>query len=66
MELAGTTEDPQAIRDNIDEAISEVDDQYKVSQFPDSITEEGHLTGEVQATYIQDGEYTPLEVPQKE
>ena len=66
MELAGTTEDPQAIRDNIDEAISEVDDQYKVAQFPDGFTEEGHLTGEVEATYIQDGEYTPLEVSQRE
>ncbi len=66
MELAGTTEDPQAIRDNIDEAISEVEDQYKVAQFPDGFTEEGHLTGEVEATYIQDGEYTPLEVSQRE
>ncbi|MDN5697109.1 MAG: ABC transporter substrate-binding protein, partial [Rubrobacter sp.] len=66
MELAGTTEDPQAIRENIDEAISEVDDQYKIAQFPESFTEEGHLSGEVQATYIEDGEYTPLEVSQRE
>lgn len=66
MELAGTTEDPQAIRDNIDEAVSEVDDQYKVAQFPDGFTDEGHLTGEVEATYIEDGEYTPLEVSQRE
>lgn len=66
MEIAGTTEDPQAIRDSIDEAVSEVDDQYKVDEFPDSFTDRGHLTtGTIDAAYIEDGEYTPLEVPQE-
>jgi branched-chain amino acid transport system substrate-binding protein len=66
MKLAGTTEDPQEIRDNIGDAISKVDDKYKVANFPTGFTENGHLEGPVTATYIQDGKYTPLEVPQQQ
>lgn len=65
MELAGTTEDPQEIRDNIEPALAEVSDEYKVADFPEGFTENGHLEGPVTATYIEDGEYTPLEVPQR-
>jgi branched-chain amino acid transport system substrate-binding protein len=66
MKLAGTTEDPQAIRDSIEDAIPEVSDEYKVANYPEGFTEEGHLEGPVTATYIQDGEYTPLEVKQQQ
>jgi branched-chain amino acid transport system substrate-binding protein len=65
MEIAGTADDPQAIRDSIDEAIPEVDEEYKIVNFPERITEEGHLAGPVTASVVQDGEYTDLEVPQQ-
>jgi branched-chain amino acid transport system substrate-binding protein len=66
MKLAGTTEDPQAIRDSIGDAIPEVSDEYKVANYPEGFTENGHLEGPVTATYIQEEEYTPLEVPQQQ
>ncbi len=65
MKLAGTTEDPQEIRESIEPAIEEVSDEYKVANFPTSFTEDGHLEGPVTATYIQEEEYTPLEIPQQ-
>jgi hypothetical protein len=43
-----------------------VSDEYKVANYPEGFTEEGHLEGPVTATYIQDGEYTPLEVKQQQ
>lgn len=66
MEIAGTADDPQAIRDSIDEAIPEVDEKYRIVNFPERITEEGHLAGPVTATFVQDGEYTDLKVPQQQ
>lgn len=66
MELADSTDDPQAIRENIEPALAEVEDEYKVINFPDGFTEEGHLAGPVVATFVEDGEYTELEVPQEQ
>lgn len=64
MELAGTSEDPEAIRENIEPALSEVDEEYQVSNFPDGFTEEGHLAGPVLAVTLEDEEFVPVEVPQ--
>ncbi|MBA2440904.1 MAG: ABC transporter substrate-binding protein [Rubrobacter sp.] len=64
MALAGTSEDPEAIRENIEPALSEVEEEYQVANFPDGFTEEGHLAGEVLAVSLEDGEFVPVEVPQ--
>lgn len=66
MQLAGATDDPQAIRENIEPALAEVEDEYKVANFPEGFSENGHLTGPVVATFVEDGEYTELEVPQEQ
>lgn len=66
MEVAGTHEDPTAIREAIPEAAAEVDDVFRVSGFPDEVTDEGLLISDsLEGAYRDsDGnyEYFPLEI----
>ncbi|WP_166972410.1 ABC transporter substrate-binding protein [Brevibacterium atlanticum] len=66
MEVAGSTDDPEKIRESISDALPEVDDKYKVNGFPDEITDEGHLLNpNLEATYLdKDGEYTKVPIDQ--
>ena len=59
MEVAGTVEDPEAIRGALGDAMGEVDDRFRVSGFPTTITEAGHLQNEdLQIAYRNDdGDY---------
>lgn len=57
IELAGTTSDPEKIRAAIPDALSKVDDKYKVNGFPTEISDQGHLKNpELEATYLNDDE----------
>ncbi len=63
MELAGTTTDVDAIRASLAEAAR----RYPVEMRPyeyGTVTDRGHLTGDVMATYIRDGQYVELPIPQ--
>lgn len=66
MEIAGTTDDPAAIRAAMPEAVDEVDDAFRVSGFPEDVTDEGRLfSTDVEGAYRDsDGEYEtfPLDV----
>ena len=66
MEVAGTTDDPEKIREAIGEALPEVDDKYKINGFPDEITEQGHLLNpDLEATFLnEDGKYTKVPIEQ--
>lgn len=66
MELAGTTDDPEKIRESIGDALPEVDDKYKVNGFPTEITDEGHLLNpDLEATYLnKDEKYTKVPIEQ--
>lgn len=65
MEVAGTIDDPEAIRAALQEALGQVDDRFHVSGFPTTITDAGHLRNEdFEAAYRDsDGnyEYIPIE-----
>ncbi|MDN6373065.1 MAG: branched-chain amino acid ABC transporter substrate-binding protein, partial [Brevibacterium aurantiacum] len=66
MEEAGTTSDPEKIRAAIPDALSKVDDKYKVNGFPTEISDEGHLVNpELEVTYLdKDEKYTKVPVEQ--
>lgn len=66
METAGTTDDPEKIREAISEALPEVHGKYKVNGFPDEITEQGHLLNpNLEATFLnEDGKYTKVPIEQ--
>jgi branched-chain amino acid transport system substrate-binding protein len=66
MEVAGTTDDPEKIREAIPDALPEVDDKYKVNGFPEKITEQGHLLNpNLEVTYLdEDGKYTKVPIEQ--
>lgn len=68
MEVAGTIDDPQAIRDAIGDAAGQVDEQFHVSGFPTEVTDAGHLRNEdFQAAYRNtDGEYEFLPIEHAE
>lgn len=59
MEVAGTIDDPEAIRAALGEAVGQVDDRYRVSGFPTTVTDGGHLVNEDLeiAHRNSDGEY---------
>ena len=69
MEIAGTVDDPAAIREAMGEAVEEVDPQFRVAFAPDRITDNGHLVADdLQAAYrTEQGEYEvfPIEQPQE-
>lgn len=66
MEEAGTTSDPEKIRAAIPDALSKVDDKYKVNGFPTEISDEGHLVNpDLEVTYLdKDEKYTKVPVEQ--
>ncbi|MFL0576665.1 ABC transporter substrate-binding protein [Brevibacterium luteolum] len=66
MEVAGSIDDPTAIREAIPEAIGQVDDQFHVSGFPTTITDAGHLLNEeLEVAYRnKDGKYEFLQIDQ--
>ena len=69
METAGTTDDPEAIREAMGESITEVDESFRVAFAPDRITDKGHLIAEnLMASHrTKDGEYEvfPIEQPKE-
>ncbi|MCF2587825.1 ABC transporter substrate-binding protein [Brevibacterium sp. UCMA 11752] len=66
MEVAGTTSDPEKIRAAVPDALSKVDDKYKVNGFPTKITDQGHLMNpDLEVTYLDKNEkYTKVPVEQ--
>ena len=66
MELAGSTDDPEKIRGSIGDALTEVDDKYKVTGFPTEITDQGHLLNqELEVAYLdEDEKYNKVPVEQ--
>lgn len=66
MEVAGTTSDPEKIRAAVPDALSKVDDKYKVNGFPTKITDQGHLMNpDLEVTYLnEDEQYTKVPVEQ--
>ncbi|OLT43190.1 branched-chain amino acid ABC transporter substrate-binding protein [Saccharomonospora sp. CUA-673] len=66
MEIAGSIDDPHAIRGALEEALGEVDDSFHVTGFPDEITDAGHLLNtELEVAYrTPEGEYEYLPIDQ--
>ncbi|GAA1842499.1 ABC transporter substrate-binding protein [Brevibacterium marinum] len=66
MEVAGTTSEPEKIRAAIPDALSQVDDKYKVNGFPTEITGQGHLMNpELEVTHLDENEkYVKVPVDQ--
>ncbi|GFZ98694.1 ABC transporter substrate-binding protein [Nesterenkonia alkaliphila] len=66
MEIAGTHEDPAAIREAMPEAAAEVDDVFRVSGFPDEVTDEGLLISDSLEGAYRDSEgnyeYFPMDI----
>jgi branched-chain amino acid transport system substrate-binding protein len=62
MELAGTADDPNAIRAQLTEAASQLPDARKPYAY-DEVTEQGHLTGDVITAFIQNGDYVAIPIP---
>ena len=59
MELAGTTEDPMAIRAKLGQAATSLPHSKAVYNLK-SVTAQGHMDADVLAGFIQDGKYTKL------
>ncbi|TSA84448.1 ABC transporter substrate-binding protein [Deinococcus detaillensis] len=59
MELAGTTEDPMAIRAKLGQAATSLPRNKTVYSLK-SVTPQGHMDADVLAGFIQDGKYTRL------
>ena len=59
MELAGTTDDPAAIRAKLGQAATSLPRNKSVYSLK-SVTPQGHMDADVLAGFIQDGKYTKL------
>lgn len=68
MEVAGTIDDPEAIRASIEDALGQVDDRFRVSGFPTTITDAGHLQNEdLKVAYRNtDGDYEFIDIENAE
>ncbi|MCP2254518.1 amino acid/amide ABC transporter substrate-binding protein, HAAT family (TC 3.A.1.4.-) [Prauserella aidingensis] len=66
MQVAGTIDDPTAIREALPDALGQVDDRFHVSGFPTEITDAGHLrNADLEAAYrTPEGEYEYLSIDQ--
>ncbi len=66
MEVAGTSSDPEKIREAMPEAVTKVDKSFNVQAFPTKVTDGGHLINpDLQAGYLdKDGKYQKFPVPQ--
>ncbi|MEX2583144.1 MAG: ABC transporter substrate-binding protein, partial [Gemmatimonadota bacterium] len=62
MELAGSVDDPQAIRAQLTDAASRLPEDRKPYGY-DEVTAEGHLTGDVSTAFVQNGQYTEIVIP---
>jgi branched-chain amino acid transport system substrate-binding protein len=60
--LAGSADDPEAIRAMLSEAARQFPSEERPYEYG-VVTADGHMTGEVTATYIRDGEYVALPIP---
>jgi branched-chain amino acid transport system substrate-binding protein len=63
MQVAGTTTDVDAIRAALPEAARRFPADQRPYEYGE-VTERGHLTGEVTATYIENGQFIELPIPQ--
>lgn len=62
MEIAGTTDDPDAIRAAFGEAARTIDDDLRIFDMG-GVTEGGHLARAVFAAHVQDGEFVAVPIP---
>jgi len=62
MEVAGTTEDPDAIRAAFGEAARTIDDDLRIFDM-NGVTEGGHLARAVFAAHVLDGEFVAVPIP---
>lgn len=62
MSLAGTTEDPRAIRANMGEAARQIPDELRIFNM-EGVTERGHLARSVFAAHVVDGEFEAVPIP---
>lgn len=64
MEVSGSTDDPTAVREAIPEALDQVDDAFRVQEFPSDVTPEGmSVAGHGHGIYInEDGDYENFEL----
>ncbi|MCQ9384217.1 ABC transporter substrate-binding protein [Brevibacterium sp. 50QC2O2] len=66
MELAGTTSDPDKIREKMSEAVTQVDKSFYVQTPATKVTDAGHLMADtLDASFLdKSGKYQTVEVPQ--
>jgi branched-chain amino acid transport system substrate-binding protein len=62
MSLAGSVNDPQAIRAQLTEAARLLPPDRRPYLY-DEVTEQGHLTGDVITALVQDGRYEEIRIP---
>lgn len=62
MQLAGTTEDPDAIRASVGAAARELPEELRIFNMH-GVTERGHLARDVFAAHVVDGEFVPIPIP---
>jgi branched-chain amino acid transport system substrate-binding protein len=69
MEVAGSTDDPKAIQEALPEALESLEDKFKVSEFPTTVSDNGHLlSDDLQAIFYNgedDYELFPVPAPQE-
>ncbi|MCQ9368981.1 ABC transporter substrate-binding protein [Brevibacterium sp. 91QC2O2] len=66
MELAGTSSDPDKIREKMPEAVTQVDKSFYVQTPADKVTDAGHMVAEkLDASYLdKSGKYQTFDIPQ--
>ncbi|MFP3948982.1 MAG: ABC transporter substrate-binding protein [Longimicrobiales bacterium] len=62
MSLAGTTEDPDAIRATVGEAARQLPEELRIFNMH-GVTERGHLARDVFAAHVVDGEFVAVPIP---
>ena len=62
MSLAGTTDDPDAIRASMGEAARQLPDELRIFNM-EGVTERGHLARSVFAAHVVDGEFEAVPIP---
>jgi len=68
MEIAGTVDDPEAIEEALPEALEQVDDTFKVSEYPTTVNDKVHFISENLEAVFYEGKdkYTLFPVPAPE
>jgi hypothetical protein len=62
MEIAGTTTDPEAIRDAFGEAARTIPDDLRIFDMT-GVTDGGHLARAVFAAHVLNGEFLAVPIP---